>query len=65
MRAFSEELFGPAAVVYQVPNADAAVELANDLPFGGTERSGIGRELGALGIEEFVNKKLVYTPRRR
>src|SRR5271165_4026252 len=95
MRAFAEELFGPAAVVYRVKDADEAVELANsssfglggsvwttdeavaeqvadrldvgmvwinrsegggaELPFGGTKRSGVGRELGPLGIEEFVN----------
>jgi succinate-semialdehyde dehydrogenase/glutarate-semialdehyde dehydrogenase len=102
MRAYREELFGPAAVVYRVSDVDEAVELANDspfglggvvfssdndkalevanrldtgmvwinspqgsaadLPFGGTKRSGVGRELGSLGIDEFVNKKLVYVP---
>jgi succinate-semialdehyde dehydrogenase/glutarate-semialdehyde dehydrogenase len=102
MRAFREELFGPVAVVYRVANADDAVALANDtpyglgasvysptvmwaldvadrldtgmvwinapegggaeLPFGGTKRSGVGRELGPYGIEEFVNKKLIHIP---
>ncbi len=102
MRAFREELFGPVAVVYRVADADEAVRLANDtpyglgaciyslneelaldladrldtgmvwintpegggaeLPFGGTKRSGVGRELGPAGIDEFVNKKLMHIP---
>jgi succinate-semialdehyde dehydrogenase/glutarate-semialdehyde dehydrogenase len=105
MRAYHEELFGPAAVVYKVADVSEAVNLANassfglggavysadperaaevaalldtgmvwinnptgsmaDLPFGGTKRSGVGRELGSLGIDEFVNKKLIYTPAPR
>ena len=103
MRAFSEELFGPAAVIYKVASVEEAIELANgspyglggavfsadaekakdvadqldtgmvfinsvaetqaDLPFGGVKRSGVGRELARFGMNEFVNKKLIRTPR--
>ncbi|WP_280329223.1 aldehyde dehydrogenase family protein, partial [Nocardia wallacei] len=34
---------------------------AADAPFGGYKQSGIGRELGVAGFEEYTETKLVAT----
>lgn len=34
IRAYSEELFGPAVVIYRVENEDEAITLANDSAHG-------------------------------
>lgn len=95
MNVWDEEVFGPVATIITVADADEAVAVANDtpfglgasvwsrdveaaiavgkrvtsgacfinslvasdarMPFGGTKRSGYGRELAGPGIREFVN----------
>jgi len=38
------------------------MSIAGDIPFGGYKASGIGREWGAEGIEEFLETKLIAYP---
>jgi succinate-semialdehyde dehydrogenase / glutarate-semialdehyde dehydrogenase len=97
MRIYTEEAFGPLAMIYRVVDADEAIALANsssyglggtvfaedckealrvagqldtggvginsflgapiEIPFGGTKRSGFGRELGRSGMDQFANIK--------
>ena len=70
--AYKEEFFGPVALFFRVADDDAARRIdtgmmfinsaavtSPELPFGGVKHSGCGRELGRMGIQEFVNKKLV------
>ncbi|GAA3712085.1 NAD-dependent succinate-semialdehyde dehydrogenase [Zhihengliuella alba] len=41
-------------------NVNAPSAESFEMPFGGVKRSGFGRELGPLGMDEFVNKRLLY-----
>lgn len=76
LRIANESQFGLGAAVFSTDEArayavgdrvetgmlaiNAAAAEGAELPFGGVKRSGYGRELGPLGIDEFVNKRLVY-----
>ncbi|MDX5320042.1 MAG: aldehyde dehydrogenase family protein, partial [Bacteroidota bacterium] len=39
---------------------NSMVKSTPELPFGGMKNSGIGRELGIFGIQEFTNPQLLY-----
>ena len=41
-------------------HVNTAAAYGAQLPFGGIKRSGFGRELGPAGMDEFVNKRLLY-----
>lgn len=41
-------------------NVNSPANEGQEVPFGGVKRSGFGRELGPLGMDEFVNKRMYY-----
>lgn len=77
IRVANDSLFGLGASVYTSNEArgygvaeqlEAGTAFVNhmswtysSMPMGGVKKSGYGRELGHLGIKEFVNEKLIRT----
>jgi len=57
-----EERAAKVALKLQVgmTNVNTPAAESAEMPFGGVKRSGFGRELGPLGMDEFVNKRLFY-----
>ena len=45
----------------QVVNVNGGVWYSADAPFGGYKQSGVGREMGLAGFEEYLETKLVAT----
>ncbi|MEJ7634808.1 NAD-dependent succinate-semialdehyde dehydrogenase [Aeromicrobium sp.] len=41
-------------------NVNSTAGEGAEIPFGGVKRSGFGRELGPLGMDEFVNKRMFF-----
>ncbi|MCP1203136.1 NAD-dependent succinate-semialdehyde dehydrogenase [Acetobacter oryzoeni] len=60
---FSRDIGRAEKVAEQVETGmmfiNTATAAAPELPFGGIKNSGFGRELSFLGIEEFINRKLI------
>ena len=51
---FEDNIQSGMVYVNEIVMSDAS------MPFGGIKNSGIGKELGILGIKEFMNSKLIY-----
>ncbi|KQS57996.1 succinate-semialdehyde dehydrogenase [Geodermatophilus sp. Leaf369] len=60
MRAYSEELFGPAAVLYKVADEDAAVALANDSSYGLSAVVYSGDAERARGVADRLESGMVW-----
>jgi succinate-semialdehyde dehydrogenase/glutarate-semialdehyde dehydrogenase len=61
---FTNDLNKASELVNKFPDGSVFINglIKSDprLPFGGTKRSGFGRELSVHGIREFVNVKTVW-----
>lgn len=61
---FSQDSARAEAVASRLQTGMANVNIpaaeGPEVPFGGVKRSGFGRELGPLGIDEFVNKQMYF-----
>ncbi|WP_422935096.1 NAD-dependent succinate-semialdehyde dehydrogenase [Sinomonas sp. P47F7] len=60
MRAYSEELFGPVAVVHRASSAAEAVEIANDSPYGLAASVYTSDEAAAREIAEQLEAGMVW-----
>jgi acyl-CoA reductase-like NAD-dependent aldehyde dehydrogenase len=43
-------------------SVNGGVYYGPDAPFGGYKQSGIGREMGAAGLDEFLERKTLAEP---